>query len=88
MSVCELLALLSRQSAVPTRAEGATIEMLKSDYNRAVALCKASIDGGFDLTTSHTTAEGLPFDATHSLRRQMFSRWEEHERESRRVGRG
>ncbi|CAM9409903.1 unnamed protein product [Pylaiella littoralis] len=48
--------------------------MLKADYARAVAMCKASIDGGFDLTTSHTSAEGLPFDATQSLRRQMFSR--------------
>lgn len=49
--------------------------MLKADYNRAVALCKASIDGGFDLTTSHTSAERLPFDAVQSLRRQMFSRY-------------
>lgn len=50
-------------------------KMLKADYNRAVALCKASIDGGFDLTTSHTSAERLPFDAVQSLRRQMFSRY-------------
>lgn len=48
--------------------------MLKADYNRAVALCKASIDGGFDLTASHTSAEKLPFDAVNSLRRQMLSR--------------
>ncbi|CAM9531048.1 unnamed protein product [Ectocarpus sp. 6 AP-2014] len=48
--------------------------MLKADYHRAVALCKASIDGGFDLTTSHTSVESLPYDALQSLRRQMFSR--------------
>lgn len=48
--------------------------MLKADYNKAVALCKESIEGGFDLTTSHTSLEALPFDATQSLRRQMFSR--------------
>lgn len=49
--------------------------MLKGDYNRALALSKASIDGGFDLTTSRTSSESLPFVATQSLRRQMFSRW-------------
>lgn len=48
--------------------------MLKVDYNKAVALCKESIDGGFDISPDHTSAEGLPFDATQSLRRQMFSR--------------
>ena len=48
--------------------------MLKADYNKAVALCKESIDGGFDLTTAHTSLEALPFDATQSLRRQIFSR--------------
>eukprot|EP00903_Cladosiphon_okamuranus_P013352 g12444.t1 len=48
--------------------------MLKADYHRAVALCKTSIDGGFDLTASHTSAEKLPFDAVNSLRRQMLSR--------------
>ena len=49
-------------------------QMLKADYNRAVALCKASIDGGFELTASHINAEQLPFDAVNGLRRQMLSR--------------
>ena len=48
--------------------------MLKADYNRAVALCKESIDGGFDLTVAHAAEANVPFVAVQSLRRQMFSR--------------
>lgn len=54
----------------------ALLRMLKADYDRAVRLCSQSIEGGFDLRPSDTSKEGLPFDATHSLRRQMFSRFD------------
>lgn len=48
--------------------------MRKEDYDKAVRLCARSIEKGFDLAPTHTAQEGLPFDATQSLRRQMFSR--------------
>ncbi|CAM9783371.1 unnamed protein product [Discosporangium mesarthrocarpum] len=48
--------------------------MREAAYGKAVRLCLRSIEGGYDLNPALVAEEGLPFDATQSLRRQMYSR--------------